>query len=594
MLQDGRDGDALALAEHLVATNPNAPDAWHLLAISASRCGDLKRSDLAFGRALQLAPDHPVVLANHASALRQAGDYPRALATAQHAARIAPDSAQAWLEAAHAADLMGDKALAVTAINRHLVVQPESLPGWQLLASASSALNDHVTALQAARRWLQLAPGEPSAHACVALMLRKAGRAPDAVSQLRQSIARLGSKAPLLDALAGALVDASAADTAIGVAATLVRDHPGYTPGVITLARLLVEYGDDAVHGSGADRLLFQALLGKRPDDGDLRLAYATHLLAAAEGERALEQLDRLPAGSPELDLLRAQAFDACGQRAHARTLYESLQRGPLATNPTAQIRFGVHLLGSGDVAAAAGYFSAALQRDPDNQEAWAWQGTAWRLLADPREAWLCDYRNLVAALPVGVPGGVDGNTEQFLAGLQQALLPLHRANRAPPEQSLRGGSQTPGRLFGRDDPWIEGLRQTVQAAAERWLATLQPDPTHPFLRRLRRSVRFGGSWSVQLFRSGNHANHFHAEGWMSSAFYVALPAAVRDRDDDSGAIQFGQPPASCGLDLPARRIIRPQEGMLVLFPSYFWHGTVPFDQDAQRLTVAFDMTPSE
>jgi len=29
-----------------------------------------------------------------------------------------------------------------------------------------------------------------------------------------------------------------------------------------------------------------------------------------------------------------------------------------------------------------------------------------------------------------------------------------------------------------------------------------------------------------------------------------------------------------------------------VLFPSYFWHGTLPFHSDQPRLTVAFDVVP--
>jgi hypothetical protein len=30
----------------------------------------------------------------------------------------------------------------------------------------------------------------------------------------------------------------------------------------------------------------------------------------------------------------------------------------------------------------------------------------------------------------------------------------------------------------------------------------------------------------------------------------------------------------------------------LVLFPSYLWHGTVPYEDRAPRLTVAFDAVP--
>jgi hypothetical protein len=29
---------------------------------------------------------------------------------------------------------------------------------------------------------------------------------------------------------------------------------------------------------------------------------------------------------------------------------------------------------------------------------------------------------------------------------------------------------------------------------------------------------------------------------------------------------------------------------MLVLFPSYMWHGTAPFSSDGTRLTCAFDL----
>jgi len=39
-------------------------------------------------------------------------------------------------------------------------------------------------------------------------------------------------------------------------------------------------------------------------------------------------------------------------------------------------------------------------------------------------------------------------------------------------------------------------------------------------------------------------------------------------------------------------RTVKPAVGKLVLFPSYFWHGTVPFASDTNRLTIAFDITP--
>lgn len=78
----------------------------------------------------------------------------------------------------------------------------------------------------------------------------------------------------------------------------------------------------------------------------------------------------------------------------------------------------------------------------------------------------------------------------------------------------------------------------------------------------------------------------------MSSAFYVALPADVIDETSSRGAIQFGQPPGTFPVDIPPQRTMTPRVGELLLFPSYLWHGTVPFEDDAPRVTVAFDMVP--
>lgn len=58
------------------------------------------------------------------------------------------------------------------------------------------------------------------------------------------------------------------------------------------------------------------------------------------------------------------------------------------------------------------------------------------------------------------------------------------------------------------------------------------------------------------------------------------------------GWIKFGEPGFDVGLSNPIRRMIQPVPGRLVLFPSFMWHGTVPFTDDARRTTIAFDVVP--
>jgi hypothetical protein len=93
------------------------------------------------------------------------------------------------------------------------------------------------------------------------------------------------------------------------------------------------------------------------------------------------------------------------------------------------------------------------------------------------------------------------------------------------------------------------------------------------------------------LLRPGGfHVNHTHPNGWISSSYYVSLPPEMANPASQQGWIKFGEPRwpvPGCGIE----RVVRPQEGLVVLFPSYMWHGTVPFSS-GERLTAPFDVVP--
>ncbi|MBV8742017.1 MAG: hypothetical protein JOZ12_09525, partial [Sinobacteraceae bacterium] len=54
----------------------------------------------------------------------------------------------------------------------------------------------------------------------------------------------------------------------------------------------------------------------------------------------------------------------------------------------------------------------------------------------------------------------------------------------------------------------------------------------------------------------------------------------------------FGAPGMLTSPALQAEFSVRPVSFILILFPSYFWHGTLPFKGQQPRLTVAFDVVP--
>ena len=121
-------------------------------------------------------------------------------------------------------------------------------------------------------------------------------------------------------------------------------------------------------------------------------------------------------------------------------------------------------------------------------------------------------------------------------------------------------------------------------------------DGNDPFRPRRRLRFEVTGAWSVRLFAGGFHSDHVHPRGWLSGVFYVDLPPEVEregNRDARAGWLRLGKPGIRTQPELAADAFVKPERGVLVLFPAYVWHGVQPFDSPAARLSVAFDALPA-
>jgi hypothetical protein len=243
--------------------------------------------------------------------------------------------------------------------------------------------------------------------------------------------------------------------------------------------------------------------------------------------------------------------------------------------------------LALGEAVGAAQIASAILTRDDRDQQAIADLASAWRLARDPRGADLYDYDRMVRAQPLDTPPGWS-RLEDYLADLRTALIALHAWKAHPLEQSLRGGSQTAQNLTLSDDPAIKGFFTAIKGPIRAYRDALGSGQD-PLRRRNRGSDHVHGAWSVRLAPRGFHVDHIHPEGWLSSACDIDVPDAVRDTETKAGWLRFGQP-ATPAPGLTAEHFVRPEPGLLALFPSYMWHGTVPFEGDQPRMTLAFDL----
>jgi len=447
---------------------------------------------------------------------------------------------------------------------------------WQWTGLLQRAIDDHADALDSFAQAAALAPADASiAHGRARVALEAGIPAVD----LFQAALRLApADADVVLGLAAAQFAVGAGEKAeTGLDAALNR-NPRWIEGHAQLAQLRSMLGKPHRAAASIDRAL-----GDNPGDTQLWSALFDLAIRSSDFEALASAVARArAAGQRESALIpfEAVAVSEMGETERADGLLVQMPASARASVAIWEIR---HLLRSGRVAAALPLIDRELA-GPGAAATWPYASIAWRVSGDERRQWLEKGDRLISVIDLT-------SALPQLQDLAAVLRRLHNGMGQYLDQSVRGGSQTDGPLFARIEPEIRALRGAVVDAVRSYVASLpDPDRNHPLLARRRdKPVRFSGSWSVRLREGGRHANHVHPQGWISSAFYVALPPTSAASDPFAGWLTLGEAPEELGLGLSPIERIEPREGQLVLFPSWMWHGTVPFDA-GERMTAAFDV----
>lgn len=462
-------------------------------------------------------------------------------------------------------------------------------------ADALQSLTDRADRLKAAGRLgdaialygqaVQAAPGSGVAEHNFAAALGDAARWPEAEAACRRAFAK-GLDAPeTWLVLARAALGQRRLDEAEAGFREALRRRPTMADAHRDLAQLIwMRTGEIAPATEALD-----AAIRSNPDDPVLGYVKAKALEYAGDLAGAYEALGpALARGDTVPVVVAADLASRIGKVDVAVSHAEAAAAGD-PSNPVAQAMLAQTALAAGRPERAAAVLEALIPSRPFDQHLLALQGTAWRMLGDPRGRERFDYDTLVRPWRLRTPQGWS-SLEAYLSDLAAGLKGEHAFLTHPFEQSVRHGSQSPD-ILRSGNPAIRAFPEALEPVIREHLNALGRGPD-VVRRRNTGQVRFRGIWSVLLRPHGFHANHVHPDGWLSSACYVELPLAVQGSGRE-GWIQFGEPGVPTSPALQAEHFVRPEPGMVVLFPSYMWHGTVPFRGPEGRLTIAFDLIPA-
>ena len=121
----------------------------------------------------------------------------------------------------------------------------------------------------------------------------------------------------------------------------------------------------------------------------------------------------------------------------------------------------------------------------------------------------------------------------------------------------------------------------------------MKTNVSHFFLEKIPKNFNID-CW-VNFLNNGDYqSNHIHDRAWLSGVYYVDLPISKLVNEKKEGWIEFNR----SGYDLPhfgenhEIKKIKPELGMFIFFPSYVWHGTIPFQEKTSRVSISFDLIP--
>lgn len=388
-----------------------------------------------------------------------------------------------------------------------------------------------------------------------------------------------------------------------------------------------------ALHGSLELDLLQQAV-ARSPVQAQLAVELARRLLIA---DRFSEVIDLLEArGEAENDFMQCsllvQAYMSRETEAATRRALELARVGvELASVDSARAHvladIGKALTRLGEPAAALAALEAAIVANPHDRNAYkriaahhlrAGNAGAVLTLADRLIAQGIGHSRLLAsrvlafanqgnyaaareaqgldtflhtALIDPPPGWAD--LASFNAALTQELL-NHPALRYDRYGSASTRTWRIDRPAVVDAPLVGVLQQELARQVEAFVARHE-GAAHPWF-NTRPPQGMLHNWCVITEADGLEEWHVHQNGWLSGSYYVSIPEAVSAGTSEAGCIAFGLPEDLAGAAASAtfgQHLLRPQPGLIALFPSHCYHRTYQHGTAERRICLAFDIWPN-
>jgi tetratricopeptide (TPR) repeat protein len=531
-LRQGKPQDALNLARQALSTNPEDSEALNIAGVAAFQSGEGEQGLDLLRTAVAFAPKNAEAHTNLGNILAALDKHDEAENAYTCAIAANPDYADA-------------------PFNLGVLMEAQERPG---------------DALEAYTRALEISPDHSGAHQGRGNALKALARLDEAKSAYEAALERNPALPEARTNLAAVLQELGDFESAAREAKRAFAADPDLLEAEFNYAIALQELGrfEDAIDA-------YKDVLSHAPE----------HAASALNIGYGLQQLGRLDEAGHAFE--KTIEIDPDFAKAHVNLADLHLQQG----EPQAALKV----------------CDAFLQSHPGQTDLLAFKAVAlWDSGEEEQARRLNDFDRFVTTAQITPPKEF-GSLDAFNDALCEHVLAHPTLTQSPQSHATRKGRHS-GELLTDPKGPIAGLEAEILRLASAYRDELGrdelgrdergSDDTHPFVAHSPGEWTLS-AWGVVMQAAGHQIPHIHPAAWLSGVYYPRLPEIVSAPDGDkAGWIEFGRPPEhfhnACE---PETLSIQPEAGLMVLFPSYFYHHTVPFEADGMRISIAFDLMPA-
>jgi tetratricopeptide (TPR) repeat protein len=544
LYQNGQYDEAENLSVLITQQYPEHQFAWKVLGAVFRQTGRKSDAVNAIQKVVQLSPEDAQIHSSLGNMLRELGRFEEARLSCKQAIAVNPDFAEAHNNLGVTLQRLGRLEEAQASYRQAIALKSDFAEAYSNLGGTLRELGRLEEAELSCRQTIALEPHSALAHSDLGLLLRELGKLEEAQASYRQAIVLKPDFAEVHNSLGGTLRELGRLEEAelsyrqaIALKSDFALAHSNLGVALKDLGRL--EEAEASCRHA----------IALRPDFAGARYNLGTLLFESRRYTLAAEQFALV-----DIDQSKFFAIQCSYHQDEERVFHDKLDS----------------LINQGEINAVIGSLacSSEIKYGIKKSNPFCSDPLKYVVKTDLNDQ--CDFENI------------------FIKTARGVLMDNSVSHKA--QVHLTSGIQTAGNIFTLEKVSDTEIERIIYAEIEKYRIRFK-DSDEGFIKNWPTLYTVSG-WLVSMQRGGKLSAHMHDTGWITGSVYINVPPKSKT---DSGNLVLctSNQEHALGAENSQESIIDVVTGSLCLFPSSLHHYTVPFDEEENRIVLAFDVIPA-